>query len=195
MSDPGTCLYLDLIDPGSYLMDLRVEEASRPVVAPPVRAPFEIRPPTAPMLHPDDAAWRSYFERMAAELGEAGHTIKQPRLIPWTRKAHEFVAWAGETEPGSEARVRGMLFRRFLEEGEDIGRIDVLLEVAAEVGFDVTGAKAALDVDRHAETVADIRARALAKGVRGVPTLVRGSQRLEGIHDEGAIRALLRNDR
>jgi predicted DsbA family dithiol-disulfide isomerase len=175
-------------------MDLRVDAVTRADGPHVTRAPFEIRPPPERLLPPDDPAWRRYFEQTVGELGDRGRRLRRPGLVPWTRKAHELVAFAAGKDPSAEARVRRILFRRFLEGGEDIGRVDVLLEVAGEVGFDATETKAVLDVDRHADDVVAHRVRALEQGVRGVPTLVRGSERLEGIHDEEAIHAFLRHD-
>lgn len=194
MSDARSRLYVDLVDPGSYLMDLRVGRAAGDDDARVVRAPFEIRPPPEPLLRPEDPGWRAYFDAMADALGREGRAVRVPTIVPWTRKAHELVAYAAETDTSTEPGVRRALFRRFLEEGEDIGRVDVLLAVAVEAGFDRTEVKATLDVDRHAHAIETVRAEATSGGIRGVPTLARGSRTLEGIHDEEAIRAFLRDE-
>jgi predicted DsbA family dithiol-disulfide isomerase len=190
MSDARPRFYFDYVDPGSYLMDLRVERAAAQAGSPVEREPFELRPPPGELVDPDDPAWLAYWEDMAAALRIEGIPVRRPDLVPWTRKAHELVLHAREKGDGSG--VHRALFRRFLEESADIGRVDVLLEVATRAGLDVTETKAVLDVDRHAERVERGRREALARGVRGVPTLALGERILEGVHDHDVIRAFLR---
>ena len=94
-------------------------------------------------------------------------------------------------ETGREAEVRARLFEAYLFAGSDIGRVDVLVNVALGAGLDRTGAKAVLDVDRHEAAVADARVRALDAGVRTTPTLVVDDRTLEGFHNGAAIRTFL----
>jgi predicted DsbA family dithiol-disulfide isomerase len=193
MLDARPRLYFDYVDPGSYLMDLRVERITAGADPSVERVPFELRPPPEPLLDPTRDAWVEYWRAMAALLRAEGREVRPPGLVPWTRKAHELVLQAGEKDAGRE--LHRALFRRFHEEGDDIGRVDVLMELATAAGLELTATKAVLDVDRHAGTVAELRARATDAGVRGVPTLVVGERILEGIHDDDAIRAFLGRDR
>ena len=76
-------------------------------------------------------------------------------------------------------------------DGKDLGRVDVLLEIAVRHGLDLSRAKAVLAVDRHAPMVTGARARAERLGVRGVPTLRAGDQTLEGLQGHGTVLAFL----
>lgn len=189
----GPVLYLDLVDPGSLVM-LRRVRAARPPGADEVELlPFEVRPPPDPLLDPHDPAWTSYWKEMAALLAEMDVSATTPTLVPWTRKAHELVAEAAEA--GVEGDLVDEVMLHFIERGHDIGRVDVLLPLAQGWGLDLTRTKAALDVDRHAAHVEEVRRGALEQGVRGVPTLVVGARILEGVHDETTIRRHLEDDR
>ena len=76
--------------------------------------------------------------------------------------------------------MRRALFRAHFVDHIDIGRIDLLLEIARGAGLDRSEAKAVLDVDRYAATVLGHRESALEDGVRDVPVLVQPGRRLEG---------------
>jgi predicted DsbA family dithiol-disulfide isomerase len=193
MSESGPRFFFDYVDPGSYLMEIRVTRAAADAGVAVERVPYEVRPPPEPLLAPGDAAWTEYWNAMARELEAERLAVRRPGLVPWTRKAHELLQHAREHE--REGDVHRALFRRFLVEGEDIGRVDVLLAVATAAGLDPTETKAVLDVDRHAAGVGEARALGQRMGVRGVPTLTTEGRILEGIHGEGDIGAFLSGKR
>jgi predicted DsbA family dithiol-disulfide isomerase len=87
--------------------------------------------------------------------------------------------------------VHAALFRAFLEEGQDIGRVDVLVGIAKEAGLDPVETKAVLDVDRRTAELDGLRGDAERLGVRGVPTLLIAGERIEGVLPTEALRALL----
>src|SRR5262249_53711721 len=87
-----------------------------------------------------------------------------------TINAHRLVRWASEAGKG-EAMVE-RLFRANFTEGRDIGDLNVLADLAAEVGLDraETAARLATDQDRDA-VLAEIQ-QAYQIGVTGVPTFI-----------------------
>ncbi|MFW6199286.1 MAG: DsbA family oxidoreductase [Gemmatimonadota bacterium] len=178
-------LHQDYVDPASYLVHsiLRRMEAE---VEP--RA-LELRPPPDPLIDAGDREWSRYLAEMAERAEELGIPFRPPRLVPWTRKAHELALHA--REKGCVAEMDRRIYDTYFAEGRDIGRLDVLVEVAISVGLDATETKAALDVDRHAARLDQERRNALGAGVRGVPTLVLGDRTLEGFHREEEIRTFL----
>lgn len=181
-------LYVDYIDPGSYLMDRRVRRAAEAAGVGFRTVPWEVRRPPEPLLDPDDPAWVAYWRDMASRAGEL-LSPEPPGLVPWTRKAHELGLFA--REKGCFDTVHASLFRAFLREGRDIGRVDVLVELGREAGLDLTEMKAVLDVDRFTRVLDEVREASATPGVRGVPTLVCGGEILEGIHDDEALERFL----
>jgi predicted DsbA family dithiol-disulfide isomerase len=123
-------------------------------------------------------------ESGALELG-----LHRPGIVPWTRKAHELVAHASEA--GSPAEIHESLFRNYLIDGRDIGRVDVLVQLAGEHGLDRVGSKAVLDVDRHTDAVEEFRRGGLRAGVTRVPTLRLGEKLLPGNPTPEALSAFL----
>ena len=192
MLDHRPRLYFDFVDPGSFLVLRRMTGLGVGFD----RTGFELRPPSAPPVDAEDPAWVGYWDEVGPALRSAGVEARRPPLVPRTRKAHELVRFAEETG-GTELahRLGDRLFRAYLTEGADLGRIDVLVGLATEVGLDRSETRAVLDVDRWRDAVETARQEALGAGVRGVPTVLRHGGTLEGIHDEETLPAFLGDDR
>jgi predicted DsbA family dithiol-disulfide isomerase len=179
MSDtPSHRFFFDYVDPISYLVELELREAEKRLGARVERVPFELRAPPAPMLDPDDPGWRARWDEARTRADRIGIELALPPLVPWTHKAHELVLHAAEHEMGPQAHE--LLFDQVVRHGADVGRIDVLVRLAGELGLDETEAKAVLDVDRHAEAVVRARRVGMGLGIVAPPSLTRGEATLEG---------------
>jgi predicted DsbA family dithiol-disulfide isomerase len=183
-------LFFDYVDPLCYLLDLELKEALGEGVGGRVtRVPVEVCSPPAPLLDPEGPWWTTRWEA-AAPLAEALCVpLVEPRILPWTRKAHELALHAGDRDRGEEAHAA--VFQAIFGRGEDIGRVDVLVEVARQVGLDPQEAKAVLDVDRYAAEVDAFAVRARDAGVDDIPVLVRGGESLQGFHNRDTLRTFL----
>ena len=182
MSEPVRFFY-DYVDPGSYLVERMVSELEARLGLAVERIPFEVTPPPSPLVDPRTEEWRRFWEGARAVWAEEGLALSDPRLVPWTRKAHELAEHA--RAEGRFAETHRALFDTFLLEGRDLGRVDVLLDVARRVGLDPSSTRPVLDVDKHAGSVTDARERAEREGVRGVPTLL-AERRLAGFRGRSA---------
>jgi predicted DsbA family dithiol-disulfide isomerase len=142
-------------------------------------AAFELYPTGTPV--PDvnapwlRAAWTHSIEGLAAELGVP---MKRPAAIPRTRKAHEAAAYAGSE--GKQADMRAAIYAAYWQDGRDIGRIDVLVDIGRESGLDATRLKVALDIDQWMDVVEQDETSAARLGLSGVPAYV-----LTGVSDTG----------
>lgn len=182
-------LFFDYIDPGSFLLDLRLERAAGERGVSVERVPFEVRPPPEAPIDPGADAWSRYWASMVEEAVDEGLELREPVRLPWTRKAHE-LGLQGR-EKGRFEEVHRALFRAFLSEGRDLGRVDVLVELAGQCGLDPGETKAALDVDRHTGELERLRVAGEAEGVRGVPTLLAGGRSLAGVPSREELEAFL----
>ena len=190
MNEPTPLLlFFDYVDPSSYLLHHRLLERGLRPGEGYFPLPFEVNPPPNPLLDPGEGEWKDRWDRALVQAREMGLPLVRPRIVPWTRKAHELALHAGEQD--RFGAVHDALFRAFLVEGLDLGRVDVLVELARDLGLDHGETKAVLDVDRYAETVERLRSEALEAGIRGVPTIMVEGRRLEGIHPAEAIQAFL----
>jgi predicted DsbA family dithiol-disulfide isomerase len=87
-----------------------------------------------------------------------------------TLTAHELLHHA--KAHGLQVEMKERLLKAYFEEGRHVGRVDVLADLAAEVGLDRDEAVAALESHRYADDVqADID-QARAYGIEGVPFFV-----------------------
>ncbi len=189
MSHPGARFYFDFVDPLSYLLELEVRalEASHPGRV--ERVGFELAPPPAPLTALEDSRWAARWAEARPTAAAAGVLLEPPRVVPWTRKAHELHLHA--REHGKADEVRLAIFTAYFGRGEDIGRVDRLVEIAVALGLDRTAAKAVLDVDRHEEGVLASRADATAAGVADVPVITMGGGLVRGFHNRGDLGTLL----
>ena len=175
--------YFDFIDPGSYVVSHMIDGAG-------AEESFgwfglELRPPPAPMVDSRDPSWRSRHSEALRLARPLGLSMAEAEFLPWTRKAHELCGFARDRDRFHQ--VRRALFRAHFVDRIDIGRIDLLTELAHEAGLERSETRAALDVDRYAEALVSTRESALDREIRVVPTLVTAALRLAGT---GALREI-----
>ena len=169
--------FFDFVDPGSRVASHLVEKAG---AADCVRwRGFELRPPPRSMIDPGDADWRTRRAAVARHAVGLELPMSPPELVPWTRKAHELAEFARDRDRFHE--VARALFEAHFVDRIDVGRIDLLVEIAHRAGLGRAEARVALDVDRYAAVVLEHRAGALELGVRDVPALVGGDRLLQGL--------------
>lgn len=134
-------------------------------------AAFELRPAGTPLPDLDAAwlreAWTRSVEPLAAELGVS---ITRPGRATRTRKPHEAAAYARSV--GLHAAMRSAIYAAYWQQGRDIGRIDVLVEIGRSVGLDPGGLRVALDIDQWTARVDEDEAWAAELGLGGVPAYV-----------------------
>jgi predicted DsbA family dithiol-disulfide isomerase len=191
MSNPPAAFYFDFIDPLSYLFEIELGSVVGPTDERVARIGFEIRPPPTPLTDIDDPAIASRWDVGRVVADELGLSLSPPRLVPWSRKAHELHLYAASRDLGPN--IRAAVFDAYFVAGHDIGRIDVLVEVGRSAGLDVTETKAVLDVDRFEADVTAARDRAASAGVGDAPVLVLGAARLEGFHNRSTLGTFLRD--
>lgn len=189
-------IWFDFVDPASILTLMELEAARRDQVEWVVTSdfhwfPLELRPPPTPLIGVDDPAVADLWEEARDPAERMGLALAPPPLVPWTRKAHELLAHASDADPERVDALRTLIAHAYAVEGRDIGRVDVLVDLAIAHGLDRTETRAVLDVDRYEAEVAAAAQRAAAAGVSRTPTLVRGDTRVEGFHNCTVLSTLL----
>ncbi|MFT3799159.1 DsbA family oxidoreductase [Microbacterium sp.] len=87
-----------------------------------------------------------------------------------TVKAHELLHFA--KEQGRQLEVAERLMSAYFTEGRHVGRVDDLVDLAAEAGLDAAAARDALESGRYLPAVRADQAQAQAYGIQGVPFFV-----------------------
>lgn len=190
MSAPGSArsaieldFVADLACPWCYLGLARLDRARqmRPELSVEMRwRPFFLNP----HLPPEGMDRATYlrrkfggdFARVYARIEAAGReddigfAFDRIRRTPNTRLAHRLVLQA-ETGGRAEPLIRA-LFRALFEDGQDVGRREVLADVAAAVGFERGEVTRFLAGDHLAAEVDAAHRRAVRIGIHGVPVFI-----------------------
>ncbi|MBO6634432.1 DsbA family oxidoreductase [Parvibaculum sp.] len=93
---------------------------------------------------------------------------------PNTLDSHRLIRWAGTA--GCQNEMVDILFRRYFEDGEDIGSHDVLIDAAAEAQMDTDIVRDLLTKDADKELIRREDELARQMGIQGVPSFVVNSQ-------------------
>ena len=176
-------IYSDLICPWCYIGRRRLGEALKRLAlseAPTILwRPFELNP-DLPKSGLDRRAYRTAkfgswersqaMDRQVAETGKAlGLRFRYERVLvtPNTLDGHRLLWWARET--GSQDALAEALFRAYFSEGRDLGRLEVLTDVAVEVGLSREQARRFLQSEQgRVEVLAEER-EARRRGLHNVP--------------------------
>jgi len=184
-------VFSDFTCPFCHVTEAALRRLEDEGLAAPRYAAYELYPAPAPLPASPSSGDVEAARPLAGELGAP---LAPPPLVPRTRKAHElakFAAGKGVVRPMREA-----LFAAYFGEGRDIGRVDVLVELAAGLGLDPTEAHVVLDVDTFAGAVAADAALARRLGIAAVPALVAGgganAELLVGAQPVADLREVLR---
>lgn len=185
-------IFSDFTCPFCHVTEAALRRLEDEGLAAPRYAAFELYPapaplPAAPSADDLEAAWP-----LASELGAP---LAPPPLVPRTRKAHEAAKLADAK--GAGRAMREAVFAAYFDAGRDVGRVDVLVELAAAVGLDPTETHVVLDVDRYSAGVDADMALARRLGITAVPALIVGSgadaELLLGAQPAGVLRQVLRD--
>jgi len=92
------------------------------------------------------------------------------RRTPSTMKAHRLIRRAGDQ--GCQTEIVDELFFRYFTRGADIGRTDVLVEIACAAGMAAEETRDFLDTDEEADVVLAEHNLAQRIGINGVPCFI-----------------------
>ena len=129
---------------------------------------------------------------MAEKLGVY---MKLPTVspYPYTNLAFQGLEFAKDQGKGDE--YNDAVFRAFFQQSRDIGRIDVLSDIANEVGLDPEQFRAALEQGTYRDRVQQLLQTAYGRiRVTAVPTMIIGRQRLEGLYPAETMRQVIESE-
>jgi predicted DsbA family dithiol-disulfide isomerase len=183
-------VFSDFTCPFSYVTEAALWRLEDEGLAAPAYVAFELHPVPTPLPAEPDAGWPDALHDLAQG---AGLELRTPAPPARTRKAHEAAKLAAERGVGRA--MRAAIFAAAFRDGRDVGRIDVLVELAAGLGLDESEAKAVLDVDGFTAAVERDEALARRAGVEATPALIvgtgPGAETMLGAHGIEALREAL----
>ena len=130
-----------------------------------------MRPEPVPTLDPNGdylvSAWQNHVYPLAAKMKMP---LKRPPVQPRSRLAHEAAKWADAHGRFEEYNLA--LFRAFFEHGKDIGDIEILKGLAADLQLDAKSLYVSLKNSDYTAMVLADEDEAGRVGVRAVPAFV-----------------------
>lgn len=144
--------------------------------------PFELRQAPEPTLKPEDPYLQSVWQRSVYPLSQRlGVTVRLPTISPQPRTAKAFELLAMAQEKGLDHAYSMRVLRAFFQEDQDIGKPDILIRLAAEVGLEPNAAHRALENGTYAQRHQDALRHAREEmRITSVPTIVVGDQVFRG---------------
>lgn len=169
-------IFSDYICPFCFIGKRRAEKLAEDLHIRPVWSGFEIHPETPPEGVPLSRFMPGIIanleDRIRALAEEVDLEMTMPPKLSNSRLAllgGEFAREAGKLDEYHEA-----VFRAYFQHARDIGDIDVLLDIAAEVDLDRRSFQDSLENGEHFSALRDSVRRAHSLGLSGVPAYVFG---------------------
>jgi len=175
----------DTICPWCFIGKRRLEQAlaQRPMLQSRIHwQPFFLNPDMPPAGMPrrdylrakfggEDNA-QAIYARIAAAGQDTGIDFRFEAIsrTPNTLDSHRLLHWAASR--GVQHELAEELFRRYFQDGEDIGDPVVLTDVATAVGLDTTLIRRRLSDDEDRDSVIEAARGARRLGVEGVPFFI-----------------------
>ena len=158
--------------------------------------PFELRPAPMPTLKPEGEYLQSAWKRSVYPLADKlGVEIKLPTVSPqpYTNLAFQGLEFAKDQGKGDE--YNDAVFRAFFQQSREIGNLDVLSEIAQQVGLKATEFRQALESGTYVQRVTEhLRVANRHLGIEAVPTMIIGRQRLNGLYPAQALRQVIEEE-
>ena len=179
-------VYTDYVCPFCLIAEPLIREAIKGTTLKIRWKPHELRPFPVPTLKVEDrylpSIWKSAVYPMAKKLGVA---LTLPTISPQPRTTKAFEAFAfAETQGLGDAFSMATL-SRFFQQNQDVGKTDVLLNIAQEIGLDPVQLKKSLASNEFTQTHQGALNKAKRKDkINVVPTIIIGNERFEGVPDK-----------
>lgn len=174
--------------------------------------PFELNPDMPPEGKAQARHLAEVYGRSAEEVAEmrerllevterAGFSMDYdgpgdpPEPMMWNSfEAHKLLRWAlADQNPDAQGALSLALFRAHFQQRRNVGNREVLLDIAADLGFDRAKAKEALDDEALGIAVRMEEQRALQNDIRSVPSfVVNGRYLIPGAQEPEVFRETLR---
>lgn len=145
--------------------------------------PYELRPRPSEQLDPVNdpeklAGWEHYI---IPRTKAWGINMKLPNVSPhpYTDLVHQGFHYAKEF--GKEKEYNDRVYKAFYQEDKNIGEIDILAKLAAEVGLDEVEFKKTLETGKYEKIQQQALKHAYEEAeITGIPTFIIGNERIAG---------------
>lgn len=145
--------------------------------------PYELRPRPSQQLDPvnDPSKLAIWEQAIYPRIKAWGVDMKLPNVSPhpYTDLAHEGFHFA--KEKGKEKEYNDRVYQALFQEDQNIGEVEVLAQLAKEVGLNQEEFKEALVSRKYKQTQQQALKHAYEEArITGVPTFIIGDERISG---------------
>ena len=188
---PKVIAYSDNVCPFCTIGARRIEKLQQEMDFEVEWRPFELHPE----VDKDGMSYESYFAGHGTELvnnvtdyGKDVDLNINTRSLYNSRnslKVNEFAKQEGKFEAFHKA-----IFKAYLEDDKNIGNIDVLLDIAEEIGLDREKTKAFIESPEAEEIVTESKNEALRLGINSVPSFIINNNLIRGAYPYDSMKEL-----
>ena len=186
-------IYSDYVCPFCLLAKKPLEEAIEGKDVEIEWMPYELRPYPNETLKPEEHYLQSTWKQSVFPMAEQmGIDIVLPSVSPQphTHLAFEGYQYAKEQGKGNEYNDR--MLQAFFQEDQDIGDINILTQLAGEIGLDEKEYRAALETRKYKETHQQALQHSYKKAsITAVPTFVIGDTKVAGIRSKEMLEQII----
>jgi len=168
--------------------------------------PYQLNP-DMPVRGMDRKAYRSgkfgswaRSQAMDAQVAHAGKAVglefdyERVEKTPNTLAAHRLV-WREQQAGRDASSLVKAIFKAYFGEGRDIGELNVLADIAAEIGLDRVAVADFLNTGEGTAEVLKLETRTKASGVRSVPSIQIADDVISGAQPTGIMVQILKRSR
>jgi predicted DsbA family dithiol-disulfide isomerase len=124
-------------------------------------------------------------QRLKQAAEDAGLPMGERKYTYNSRLAQELAKWAESEGKGDQFHTA--VFRAYYEEGRNIGKVDVLVDLAEAMGLGENEAKSVLESRTYRKAVESDWVKCRTLNVTAVPTFVMNNQRVVGAQPYAAL--------
>lgn len=176
-------VFSDYVCPYCFLAEFPLEAAIQGKDVEVEWIPFELRPSPQATLKPEDdylqTVWKQSVYPLARKIGVE---IKLPTISPQPHTHLAFEGYQYAREHGKANEYNDRILRAFFQEDLDIGNIEILTQLAGEIGLDEKEFRESLETRRyktaHQQALEQTRKEI---GITSVPTFIIGDRILPGL--------------
>jgi predicted DsbA family dithiol-disulfide isomerase len=186
-------VYSDYVCPFCFIAEAPLEEAIKGKDVEIEWMPFELRPFPNPTLEPEgnylQNTWRNSVYPTAERFGVK---IVLPNVSPQPYTHLAFEGFQFAKEQGKSNAYNQRIMKAFFQEEKDIGQIDVLTQLAIEVGLNGEEFKAALATRKYKEAHQKALHHAYEEAkITAVPTFIIGDRVLPGLYSKDTLERVI----
>ena len=187
-------VYSDFVCPYCYLAETPLLKATEDKDVEIEWMPYELRPFPQKTLRPEEdylqRSWQESVQTLSKKMG-VDMILPEVSPQPHTFFAHEGLLFA--KRHNKEREYAHLVFKSFYQNGKDIGKIDVLQNIAEEIGLDGKSFQHALESREFKQERERIQKEATEDlNISAVPTIIIGERVLKGLHPQANIERALR---